>query len=119
MDFTEYQQRAMRTLGSNLLYRDQLALGGLGLTGEAGEVADIIKKFLYHNRQFNVGDMKEELGDVLWYLACLANVLDLELGDIAIANLKKLEKRYPDGFNYHTSRLPGETMNQFEDGGAE
>ncbi len=59
----------------------------LGLTGEAGEVAEIIKKHL-----------REELGDVLWYLTVLAEMNGLTLAEIAVENIHKLKARYPEGF---------------------
>ena len=93
MDFQDYQQRSRETarypdLGANILYPT------LGLCGEAGEVADKVKKVL-RDRGGDFGpdvrdDLRLELGDVLWYVAQLATELGLDLEDVAGANLAKL-----------------------------
>jgi Predicted pyrophosphatase len=69
----------------------------LGLCGEAGEVADKVKKVLRDGEgRFDDAvrdDLRLELGDVLWYVAQLATELDLDLADVAAANLEKLASR--------------------------
>lgn len=70
----------------------------LGLTGEAGETADKIKKIL-RDKDGVVSDedresISKELGDVLWYLASIARYLDLSLSEVASKNVAKLEDRY-------------------------
>lgn len=76
---------------------------GLGIAGEAGEVADVIKKEVFHDHPEDTEKIKKELGDVLWYVAAVATVYKLDLEDIAVANLEKLKKRYPDGFSSERS----------------
>jgi hypothetical protein len=96
MDFQDYQERSRSTArypqaGSNPIYPT------LGLCGEAGEVADKVKKVLRDREgQFDAqvrDDLLLELGDVLWYVAQLATELDLSLDAIAEANLAKLASR--------------------------
>ncbi|MFN9631777.1 MAG: nucleoside triphosphate pyrophosphohydrolase family protein [Cyanobacteriota bacterium] len=96
MDFQTYQTQTATTarypnVGANPVYPT------LGLCGEAGEVADKVKKVLRDNGgQFSEelrADLALELGDVLWYLARLASELELDLGAIAEANLAKLASR--------------------------
>jgi NTP pyrophosphatase (non-canonical NTP hydrolase) len=100
MTFDEYQRLARQTaiypnVGSNLWYPT------LGLAGEAGEVAEKVKK-LYRD---NFGDLTpkrresiaKELGDVLWYVANVAEELDYSLDLIAKGNLCKLKKRKKEG----------------------
>ena len=101
MTFDEYQKQAKTT---DLPYPDPLmgtTISVLGLTGEAGEVADKWKKLLaYKNAKISAEDLKElekELGDVLWYLAVFADNLGLKLDDIARHNLQKLADRYKRG----------------------
>ena len=102
MNFNGYQLLASRTANEDEnLY--ELANYGLGITGEAGEVADIIKKAVFHGHDIPVKELKKELGDVLWYVSQLARVNGLLLEDIAIANIEKLKKRYPDGFSQEAS----------------
>ena len=96
MDLNDYQQKSRRTafypnLGSNTIYPT------LGLVGEAGEVADKVKKVLRDNNgEFDL-DVKKgimyELGDVLWYIAQLSTELGFDLNDIANENLDKLKSR--------------------------
>lgn len=96
MDLNGYQQAARTTarypdVGQNPIYPT------LGLAGEAGEVADKVKKVLRDadgcfDEQIRE-DLKLELGDVLWYVAQLASELDLSLESVAAANLEKLSSR--------------------------
>lgn len=94
-----YQAHAVRTQNRGLNYSTQLATLGLGIAGEAGEVADLIKKHLGHGHDLGWHKLREELGDVLWYVACLADRLGISLSAIASANVEKLKRRYPDGFD--------------------
>ena len=102
--FREFQEHIWSRAGINEgdhLYQ-RLSLCGLGLTGEAGEVADLIKKIIHHGRPFDDGaqtKLIEELGDVLWYIAFTAKAVGVSLDDVVAANNAKLAKRYPNGFN--------------------
>lgn len=96
MDFHTYQQRSRATAcypdaGANPIYPT------LGLCGEAGEVADKVKKVLRdQGGEFSaevITALQLELGDVLWYVAQLATELGLELDQVAQANLEKLASR--------------------------
>lgn len=93
MTFDEYQDESARTYKHG-----RLAGHALGLAGEAGEVADLVKKRIYHDVPYEVDKMSKELGDVLWYLSALANEHGLRLADIAQQNVDKLKARYPLGF---------------------
>ena len=99
MRLNEYQSEANRTAVDM-----RLEVCALGLSGESGEVADIIKKFVAHGHELEVQKLIEEAGDVLWYLAALASRLGTTLELIAASNLRKLERRYPDGFSEERSR---------------
>ena len=81
-----------------------LVNGALGIAGESGEVADYIKKIEFHGHVLDKDKLKKELGDALWYIATIADLVDIDLGDVAIENVAKLMKRYPDGFNEESSR---------------
>jgi NTP pyrophosphatase (non-canonical NTP hydrolase) len=67
----------------------------LGLTGEAGEVAELLKKHLFHSRPLDQSALLNELGDVLWYLTALATTFGFTLTAIAQNNIHKLSQRYP------------------------
>lgn len=102
MTLDEYQQLAIRTQGEDGTLG--LATSGLGIAGEAGEVADIIKKEVGHKHPPQPGKMLKELGDVLWYVADIADRYGLTLELVAQANVDKLRARYPDGFDPERSR---------------
>lgn len=102
MTLDEYQQFAARTIGTRTP-KDQLANMALGLTGEAGETADMLKKHLYHGKPLDADELIKELGDVLWYVAGMATAVGASLDDVAQRNVDKLRKRYPDGFSVEAS----------------
>jgi len=95
MNFDEYQSGARKTA---IYPQDYLiTYPALGLVGEAGEIANKVKKILRDDNGV-CSDQKreqlvEEMGDVLWYLAALASDLDVSLDMIATSNLKKLSDR--------------------------
>lgn len=100
MEFSDYQEAASKTaLYPNRL--NNLEYPTLGLTGEAGEVANVVKKI---QRDFD-GELtdeirarlKDELGDVLWYISACADELGLTLTEIAEFNVGKLAKRHGAG----------------------
>jgi NTP pyrophosphatase (non-canonical NTP hydrolase) len=99
----EYQADTLRTAQTPEDKNLALAILGLGCAGEAGEVADYLKKVVGHGHELNVETVKKELGDVMWYVSVLADEVGLTLEDIAQANIDKLRKRYPDGFSSERS----------------
>ncbi|MGI9418515.1 MAG: nucleoside triphosphate pyrophosphohydrolase family protein [Geminicoccaceae bacterium] len=99
MDFNDYQNAARKTA----LYADayRVTYPALGLASEAGEVAGKVKKVL-RDRDGDFGDdqiaaIRDELGDVLWYVATLAADLGLGLDEIAAGNIEKLRSRLERG----------------------
>ena len=104
MNFTDYQALAARTLGRDRTHEQQLANAALGLAGEAGEVADHIKKHLFHTFPLDQSEVVKELGDCLWYVAAMCTTLGLSMDDVAATNIDKLRRRYPDGFSGEASR---------------
>ena len=107
MDAYEYQKLAARTLidAPDFKIPDNeimLVWNAIGLAGEAGEVAELVKKGVFHRH--GIDDefrqkMKKELGDVAWYMAALCTKLDLDMGEVMQANIDKLLERYPNGFS--------------------
>jgi len=95
----EYQRLAMTTLNPALSKKDVLINGVMGLCGESGEAIDIVKKWLAQGHALDQEKLAKELGDICWYLAETATALDLSLEDIMAANIDKLKKRYPEGFD--------------------
>lgn len=96
MTFDEYQHEAMKTASPTA----DLTNMALGLCGEAGEVADLIKKFYYQGHTADPhAKLAEELGDIMWYLALGARCLGISLEDIAVSNIQKLRVRYGEKFD--------------------
>ena len=77
--------------------------GVLGLTGEAGEVSELVKKAIFHDKPLDFEHLKKELGDVLWYIALICDSMDTNIDKIMEMNVKKLKKRYPEGFDTYLS----------------
>ena len=102
MTLDEYQQLAARTIGTRT-HADQLSNMALGLAGEAGETADMLKKHLFHGKPLDADEVIKELGDVMWYVAGMATAIGASLDDVAQRNVDKLRKRYPDGFSAEAS----------------
>lgn len=99
MTINEYQTLAMLTLNPLLEKKDILINGVMGLCGESGEAIDIVKKCLAQGHDLDKEHLAKELGDIAWYLAEVATALDIPLEDIFQANIDKLKKRYPEGFD--------------------
>jgi NTP pyrophosphatase (non-canonical NTP hydrolase) len=93
MNINTYQQKAAETA----IYSNKLIYPTLGLAGEAGEIANKVKKILRDNSGELQEDVRQdlisELGDVLWYIAALATDLRIELSEVANKNVRKLNSR--------------------------
>ena len=103
MTINEYQTLAMKTLNPQLTKKDVLINGVMGLCGESGEAIDIVKKWLAQGHELDRKHLAKELGDIAWYLAETATALDLSLEEIFEANIEKLKKRFPEGFDTERS----------------
>lgn len=100
MTLDEYQNLAMRTANAECV---DLSNAALGLCGEAGEFADIVKKHLHQGHALDRPKLIREVGDVLWYVALACEVLGVTIDEVAQTNVDKLRKRFPDGFSYDAS----------------
>jgi NTP pyrophosphatase (non-canonical NTP hydrolase) len=89
-DFKEYQKKAVEFAIYPEAYK--VIYPTLGLCGEAGEVAEKVKKQV-RDGNFNRHEVAKELGDVLWYLANLANDIGYSLSEVAVMNVDKLQSR--------------------------
>ncbi|MFG2394644.1 nucleoside triphosphate pyrophosphohydrolase family protein [Streptomyces lavendulae] len=125
MDFQRYQQAAIKTLQPSADETDPVLVPLLGLAGEVGSLSTAYKKSLRDGPAFEQGklQLREELGDVLWYVAALADRFGLDLGDVAAASLEKAKDRwrttpeaehtrFDDHFPEH-ERLPRQTSLTF------
>lgn len=103
MEGKRYQELAMVTLNKELTKKDMLVNGVMGLNGESGEVIDAVKKHLFQGHELDMNKIKEELGDVMWYVAEICESLDFSLDDVLINNIDKLQKRFKNGFTKEES----------------
>ncbi len=106
MEFKKYQELADSTAG---VFEESerthwTLITALGLAGEAGEVADYLKKVYGHGHTLDEAKLKKELGDVLWYLADMCTKFDFSLNEVALLNIEKLKSRYPSGFDFEKSK---------------
>lgn len=126
MTGNEYQALAMRTNDrkgtERLLFLANVAnkhgveeFGGvlngcLGLAGESGEVLDMVKKWVFHEKDLDKDHLKKEIGDVMWYVAMLCESFGFDLDEILQMNVDKLRARYPEGFDPEKAnhRKPGD-----------
>lgn len=116
-ELNDYQEKALRTWNvGETTKNERLSNVALGLSGEAGEVADMVKKAVHHghgitnkkylhasDRTIQVKDIVKELGDILYYVSVGAHELGYTLQEIAEININKLAKRYPEGFSVEAS----------------
>lgn len=113
----EYQKLAMRTNDGKCMQRlvekvykldtyGHIDLGELfdaclGLSGEVGELHDLIKKWIFHEQTLDITHLKKELGDVMWYVAMFCHAMGWSLDEILNMNIEKLKNRYPEGFDVY------------------
>lgn len=97
MNFEDFQALAMRT-AKPLPFKESLRHVAYGVTGEAGEFADCIKKHDIYEQELNAQNAIEELGDLLYYIAMGADAFEISMQDIARGVINKLKKRYPETY---------------------
>ena len=121
MNGKEYQNLAMRTSDGNATNRllnltlsdttengigedtGTILLSCLGLSGEVGEFNDMIKKWIFHEKDLDEEHLKKELGDIMWYIAMMCHAFRWNLDEIMEMNINKLKARYPEGFDTNRS----------------
>ena len=99
MTLNEYQALAQRTSRKDISPDDHLMNAMLGLAGETGECCDLVKKCFFQDGRDIRADLKDELSDVLWYIAEGVSAMGLTLEEVAQHNVDKLRRRFPDGFD--------------------
>lgn len=105
----EYQAFCRKTAKKIKDKDKEIFIWGLGVAGEAGDVASCIKKTYAHKDNQKAG-IRENIGDTLWYIAMICNFFNWDLQDILKENIEKLEKRYPKGFTNKKSKRDGKRI---------
>jgi NTP pyrophosphatase (non-canonical NTP hydrolase) len=98
LQLKDYQAYCQQTAKHFEDKEKEIMVWGLGLAGEAGDVAGCIKKTFSHSNDQTAG-IRENLGDMLWYTAMIANYFKWDLEEILQENVAKLQARYPRGFS--------------------
>ena len=83
----------------------------MGISGEAGELMDAIKKHILYNKPLDVTNVKEELGDLCWYMSLMLDAVGSSFEEVMKMNHDKLEKRFPGGF---TEKLAQQRLDKVE-----
>jgi len=97
MTDSKYLEKCKRTMNTKI--SDDIGLHcAIGLSTETNEILDAYKKARFYGRGLDKQNIKEEIGDVMWYLIQLCEQVDYSLEQAKIDNIKKLEKRYPNKF---------------------
>lgn len=96
----EYIWGAIRTESPNLTVQNRrLTHGIMGCSTEAGEMMDNLKRAMFYGNDLDIPNLKEEIGDMFWYLALLCNELGVSFEHMMERNIAKLKARYPDKFS--------------------
>ena len=98
MNLHHYQTLAART-EKPLDKPAALQHGCLGLATEVGELTDAVKKHVIYGKELDVCNLQEEIGDILWYLAVVANNAGISMSAAAGQNIEKLQQRYPEKYS--------------------
>ena len=89
----------LQELGGDVAIQ-RLLTASVGISAESGEFMEIVKKMIFQGKpcnEDNLEHLKIELGDIMWYVAQACMALEVDMEEVLLTNIKKLEKRYPDG----------------------
>lgn len=107
METKEYISNAIKTesrdfdaIGKRLqsVENQRLLHGGIGLATEAGEFLDALKKHIFYGKEVDKVNLREEMGDIFWYCAIIADELEVDFADVMERNITKLKARYGEKF---------------------
>lgn len=107
----EYQKLCKKTAQRFRDKEKEILTWGLGIAGEAGDVAGCIKKTFSHKND-EIPGIRENLGDTLWYMAMICNFFNWDFNDVLKENIEKLQKRYPKGFSKDNAKRKGIDWNE-------
>lgn len=98
-----YADLSKRLSGNNRQLRLLHSIMGMG--GEIGETIDAVKKHILYNSELDVENLKEECGDILWYMSLMLTEICSSFEEVMQMNIDKLSKRYPKGFTEEHAKL--------------
>ncbi len=107
METQEYIKNAIKTesrdfsaIGDRLqsVENQRLLHGGIGLATEAGEFLDALKKHVFYGKELDKVNLREEMGDIFWYCAIIADQLEVDFATVMERNITKLKARYGEKF---------------------
>ncbi|MAF89858.1 MAG: hypothetical protein CL674_01195 [Bdellovibrionaceae bacterium] len=107
MDTKEYVKNAVKTesrdfdaIGSRMaeVRNQRLLHAGIGLATESGEFLDALKKHVFYGKELDTVNLGEEMGDIFWYCAIIADELGLDFAKVMDTNIAKLKARYGEKF---------------------
>ncbi|MCK5321524.1 nucleoside triphosphate pyrophosphohydrolase family protein [Candidatus Pacearchaeota archaeon] len=107
MELDKYQEACKRTSKKFDIPDLEIATWGLGVVGEAGDIASCIKKVFAHKNDSVKEGIRENIGDMMWYTAMICNFFGWKFEEVLQENLDKLEKRYPGGFTFKDAQRGG------------
>lgn len=99
MELKEYQELASRTCANLPTAMDNDLHMVLGLQTEVGELADVYKRALAYKKDIDLVNVKEEVGDIIWYLMNFCTLNKIDIHECLQMNINKLQKRFPNKFN--------------------
>jgi NTP pyrophosphatase (non-canonical NTP hydrolase) len=97
INIKEYQEACQKTARVLEDKNKEITFWGLGVAGEAGDVASCIKKEVFHENKNVREGIKENIGDMMWYISMICNFYGWSLDEILVENLEKLKRRYSSG----------------------
>ena len=103
MNGQQYRKEIERTMNHELSEEKKLSMLAMGIAGEAGEIVDSMKKVLYHGHKLDRADLVKELGDLEWYVTHLKKHFSITDEEVREQNVRKLRKRYANGFSEEAS----------------
>lgn len=103
MNFSEYTEKAKRTLSSKFevnqsMKHNVILHGVIGISTESGELLDALEKTVFYGKELDTVNIREEIGDLMWYVAILCDAIGVKMEDILDKNIEKLSSRYPEKF---------------------
>ncbi|MDD0853173.1 nucleoside triphosphate pyrophosphohydrolase family protein [Halobacteriovorax sp. GB3] len=108
MNTSEYVKNAIKTEATDFKAMDErlsddglkrLLHAGIGLSTEAGEFLDALKKHIFYGKELDRVNLAEEMGDLFWYMAIISDELGVEFSDVMNRNITKLKARYGEKFS--------------------